>query len=57
MELHRFQEFSLDISSLNVTTSAFAKKKRSKTSKKIRETNGGQIKEQDVPLTYDSPQV
>ena len=25
--------------------------------KKIRETNGGQIKEQDVPLTWDSPQV
>ena len=25
--------------------------------KKIRETNGGKIKEQDVPLTQDSPQV
>ena len=30
---------------------------KDKTSKKIRETNGGQIKEQDVPLTWDSPQV
>jgi len=25
--------------------------------KKIRETNGGEIKEQDILLTYDSPQV
>ena len=25
-------------------------------SKKVCETNGGQIKEQDVPLTWDSPQ-
>jgi hypothetical protein len=25
--------------------------------KKTRETNGGQIKEQHVPLTYDFPQV
>jgi len=42
-----------------ITTSAFVEKGKVKdeTSIKIRETNGGQIKEQDVPLTYDSPQV
>ena len=32
-------------------------KLKDETSKKIRETNGGQIKEQDIPLTWDSPQV
>ena len=32
-------------------------KVKDETSKKIRETNGGQIKEQDVPLTEDSTQV
>ena len=32
-------------------------KLKDETSKKIRETNGGQIKEQEVPLTWDSPQV
>ena len=38
---------------LIATTSAFVKKKRSmmRHLKKNRETNGGQIKEQDVPLT------
>ena len=30
IDLHRFHEFSLDVSSLIVTTSAFVKKKRSK---------------------------
>ena len=29
-------------------------KVKKEASKKNRETNGGQIKEQDVPLTYDS---
>ena len=32
-------------------------KLKDETPKKNRETNGGQIKEQDVPLTWDSPQV
>ena len=52
-DLHRFHEFSLDVSSLIVTTSAFVKKGKvkSETSKKILEINGGQVKEQDVPLT------
>jgi len=51
--MHRFHEFSLDFSSLIVTTSAFVKKGRVKdeTSKTIRETNGGQTKGQDIPLT------
>ena len=42
----------LDHLYLIVTTSAFVKKKSSKMRhlKKNRETNGGQIKEQDVPL-------
>ena len=30
IDLHQFHEFPLDVSSLNVTTSAFAKKERSK---------------------------
>ena len=44
-DVHWFHEFSLDVLSLVVTTSAFVKKKRSKmheTSKKNRESNGGQ---------------
>ena len=45
---HRFHEFSLDVSSLIVTTSTFVK--NDETSRNIREANGGQIKEQDVPL-------
>ena len=53
-ELHWFHEFYLDVSSLVVTTSAFEKKGKVKDeiSKKIVKTNGGQIKEQDVQLTY-----
>ena len=42
LDLQRLHEVSLDVSSLIVTTSA---------PKKIRETNGGQIEEHDVPLT------
>ena len=42
-------KFSLEVSSLIVTTSAYEKK--DETFKKIRETNGGQIKEQDATLT------
>ena len=51
--LHRFHKFSLDVSSLIVTTSAFVKKRKvnDEVPKKIRETDGGQIKKQDVPLT------
>ena len=51
--MHRFHEFSLDVSPLIVTTSVICKKGKveNETSKKIRETNGGQIKEQDVLLT------
>ena len=57
MEVNRtciawFHEFSLDVSSLIVTTSAFVKKERSKMRHlKNSKTNEGQIKEQDVPLT------
>ena len=32
-------------------------KVKDETSKNIHETNGGQIKEEDVQLTWDSPQV
>ena len=47
-----FSKFYLDVSFLIVTTSAFVKKEKLKdeTSKKIRETKGGQIKEQDWPM-------
>ena len=46
MEVNQFHEFSLDVSYLIVTTSEFVKKGKVKdeTSKKICETNGGQIK-------------
>ena len=46
--LYSFHEFYLDVSSLIVTTSAIVKKGKVKdeTSKKICETDGGQIKEQ-----------
>jgi len=54
-DMHRFHEFSLDISSLIVATSCISICKKGKvkdeTSKKICEINGGQIKEQDIPLT------
>ena len=48
-----FKCLIFDVSSLTVTISAFVKKWKDKdeASKKIRETNGGQIKEQDVPFT------
>ena len=54
--MHQFQECSLDVSSLIVTKSVFLKKERSKmryllSNLQIYETDGGQIKEQDVPLT------
>ena len=61
LDLHQFHKFSLDFSSLIVTTSAFVKKGKVKDEaiKKIPETrdsnepetNEGQIKEQDVQLT------
>ena len=52
MDLHRFHKVFLDVSSLIVTIPAFVKKKSSKMRHlKICETNRGQIKEQDVPLT------
>jgi hypothetical protein len=57
--MHQLNEFSLDVSSLNVTTSAFVKKERSKmghlkkfVKPKEVKLRAGQIKEQDVPLTY-----
>ena len=52
-DLQRFHKFSLDVSYLTVTTSAFVKKKSSKMRHlKNRETNGGQIKKQDVPQCF-----
>ena len=47
--MHRFHKFSLDVSSL--ISICKKRKVKDETNKKIRETNGGQIKEQDVPLT------
>ena len=51
MQCHKF---SLDVSSLILTTSAFVKKGKVKDekSKKNRETNGGQIKELRFPQRY-----
>ena len=47
-----FTDFYLGVSSLIGTTSAFVKNKSSKMRpEKIRVTNGGQIKEEDVPST------
>ena len=45
---HWFHEFIFDLSFL---TNADVVTIKNETSKKILETNGGQIKEQDVPLT------
>ena len=46
--MHRFHEFSLDVSSLIVTTSSAFEKRKIETSKKIGETNGGQDYGQDL---------
>ena len=40
--MHRFHEFSLDVSSLIVTTSSAFEKRKIETSKKIGDANGGQ---------------
>ena len=49
--LKRFHEFYLDASSLIIYNISIFKKGKVKDLKKNRETNGGQIKEQDVPFT------
>ena len=55
LQYFRTPEFSLNVSSLIVTTYNISICKKGKVedeaSKKIRDTNGGQIKKQDVPLT------
>ena len=50
-DMHQFHEFSLDVSSFYIISICKKGKVKDETSKKICETNGGQIKEQEVPLT------
>ena len=49
--LHRFHKFSLDCYNISICEKG---KFKDETSKKIRETKRGQIKEENVPLTKDS---
>ena len=46
-----------DCYNIRICNTARKGKVKAEPSKKIWETNRGQIKEQDVPLTWDSPQA